>query len=226
MIAGAPTAAADAAVSGADHVATGLAKIGLVLRHEAWQRRGRDGLTPTQGQILAFLRARGGAGMRLGEIADGLGVTAATASDSVRVLAEKSLVLKERSRADGRSLAVRLTSRGAEEAAQAAQWPDFLLQAIDALDEEERAVFLRGLMKMIRILQEQGRVPPARMCATCRYFRPNVHRDTERPHHCAFVDAPFGNGELRLDCADQEPLPPREARELWTRFLGDRQGGR
>ncbi|MGH3013133.1 MAG: MarR family winged helix-turn-helix transcriptional regulator, partial [Gaiellaceae bacterium] len=84
-------------------------------------------------------------------------------------------------------------------------------------------VFLRGLTKMIRVLQEQGRIPPARMCATCRYFRPNAHRDSERPHHCAFVDAPFGGGELRLDCADQEPLPPHEARALWNAFLAGRQ---
>ena len=220
MVVSAPSASADPA----GLLATGLAKIGLVLRHEAWQRRTRDGLTPTQGQILALLCARSGAGMRLADIADGLGVTAATASDSVRVLAEKGLVVKARSQADGRSLAVRLTRRGAEEAERAAQWPDFLLEAIDALGEEERAVFLRGLTKMIRILQEQGRIPPARMCASCRYFRPNAHRDPERPHHCAFVDAPFGGGELRLDCADQEPLPPREARELWEAFLAGQRG--
>ena len=214
--------APSASVDAGPLLAIGLAKIGLVLRHEAWQRRTRDGLTPTQSQILALLHARRGTGMRLADIADGLGVSAATASDSVRVLAEKGLVLKKRSQADARSLAVRLTGRGAEEAARASQWPDFLLEAIDALGEEERAVFLRGLTKMIRVLQEQGRIPPARMCATCRYFRPNAHRDPRRPHHCAFVDAPFGEGELRLDCADQEPLPPAEAGELWEAFLAGR----
>jgi hypothetical protein len=42
------------------------------------------------------------------------------------------------------------------------------------------------------------------MCVTCRYFRPHVHSDPERPHHCAFVDAPFGDRALRLDCRDHE----------------------
>jgi hypothetical protein len=50
MIANAPTTAADARVPGADHVATGLAKIGLVLRNEAWQRRGRDGSRRRRGR--------------------------------------------------------------------------------------------------------------------------------------------------------------------------------
>jgi hypothetical protein len=40
------------------------------------------------------------------------------------------------------------------------------------------------------------------MCATCVFFRPDVHDDPERPHHCAFVDAPFGDRQLRLDCDD------------------------
>jgi len=58
---------------------------------------------------------------------------------------------------------------------------------------------------MIAALQEQGRIPVARMCPTCRFFRPNVHDDPERPHHCAFVDAPFGDRSVRIDCPDHEP---------------------
>ncbi|MER3418788.1 MAG: MarR family transcriptional regulator, partial [Chloroflexota bacterium] len=26
-----------------------------------------------------------------------------------------------------------------------------------------------------------------------------------RPHHCAFVDAPFGDRSIRLDCPDHAP---------------------
>jgi DNA-binding MarR family transcriptional regulator len=197
------------------HIVTGLSKIGLVLRHEAWQDRVRTGLTPTQSQILALLR-RGP--RRLTELADELGVSAATASDSLRVLVEKGLAAKDRSPADGRSLAARLTPAGRGAADRAAEWPDFLLEAVEALDADEQRVFLRALAKMIRSLQEQGRIPVARMCVSCRFFRPHVHRDRTRPHHCAFVDQPFGERELRLDCADQEPLAPDEAKALWDDF--------
>ena len=37
-------------------VATGLSKIAMALRSHAWQEAGARGLTPTQGQILLFLR--------------------------------------------------------------------------------------------------------------------------------------------------------------------------
>lgn len=86
-----------------------------------------------------------------------------------------------------------------------AEWPDLLLGAVGVLDEAEAAVFLKALLKVIRQLQERGRISPARMCVTCRYFRPDVHDDPERPHHCAFVDAPFGDRNLRVDCGDHEP---------------------
>jgi hypothetical protein len=93
-----------------------------------------------------------------------------------------------------------------------------LLAAVDALDPAEQAVFLRALTRIIRELQERGEITVARMCASCRFFRPDVHADRARPHHCAFVDAPFGDRELRLDCADQEPLEPAEAAALWAAF--------
>ena len=45
-------------------VATGLAKLALVLRQRAWQEGGAAGLTPTQGQILALLRTSAPASLR------------------------------------------------------------------------------------------------------------------------------------------------------------------
>ena len=38
-------------------VTTGLAKIGIALKQQAWAEAGGRGLTPTQGQVLALLRA-------------------------------------------------------------------------------------------------------------------------------------------------------------------------
>jgi hypothetical protein len=70
-------------------------------------------------------------------------------------------------------------------------------------------------VKIIRGLQEAGDIPVQRMCVTCRYFRPNVHDDRDRPHHCAFVDAAFGDPQLRLDCTEQEPASAAESRANW-----------
>jgi DNA-binding MarR family transcriptional regulator len=198
-------------------VTTGLAKIGIALKQQAWVEAGGRGLTPTQGQALALLRASP-QGLRLGALAGQLGVTAATASDSVAAMHRKGLVAKEPTAGDGRGVVVRLTPAGSREAAAAAAWPDFLLEAVGELSAVEQAAFLRGLVAMIRALQEKGRIPVARMCVSCTFFRPFRHDDPVRPHHCAFVDAPFGDGELRLDCPDHRTAPPDQAARAWQAF--------
>lgn len=99
---------------------------------------------------------------------------------------------------DARAIAITLTEQGQHEAERVADWPDFLLDAVDELLPVEQEVFLRGLIKMICKLQEQGQIPISRMCVTCRFFQPNVYSNSDRPHHCALVNVPFGDRHLRL----------------------------
>jgi DNA-binding MarR family transcriptional regulator len=202
------------------HIVTGLARIGLATRHQAWRGAGEQGLTPTQGQLLALLRYRHRSGARLSTLAEGLAITRPTASDAVRALETKGLVSKTRAPEDARALGIALTDAGRAEAERAADWSDFLLDAVDALTPAERAVFLRGLVKMIRALQERGEIPVSRMCVTCRFFRPHAHDDPDRPHHCAFVDAPFGDAQLRLECDDHLPAGEQQAERAWAVFTG------
>lgn len=186
-----------------DSALTGLAKLGLVLRHHAWQRRGRSGLTPTQAGILSLLATRGPA--RVGAVARDLGVTQPTASDAVAALERKGLAERQQDPFDARATTVAATAAGRALAAETAEWPDALLGAVGALSPDDHGALLRGLSALIRELQERAEIPVQRMCVTCLHFRPNVHRDPVRPHHCAFVDAPFGDPALRLDCSDHDP---------------------
>jgi DNA-binding MarR family transcriptional regulator len=186
-------------------VVIGLSKVGLALKSQSWQDAGQYGVTPTQGQILSLLRSKGAAGMRLSTVANELGVSAATTSDAVTTLVEKGLVQKNKAIDDGRAIAISLTSDGQEIAEQSVGWSDFLLDAVNELSEKEQEVFLQGLIKIIRKLQQQKQISVAGMCINCQFFRPNVYADLEHPHHCAFVDAPFGDRDLQLDCPDQIP---------------------
>ena len=196
-------------------IIVGLSKIGLALKSRSWQDASQQGLTPTQGQILALLRSKGSGGMRLSELANQLGVTAATSSDAVTTLVEKGLVQKCKAVDDGRAIAISLTPKGQQIAAQTSDWPDFLLDAVGELSETEQEVFLKGLIKMIRKLQEQKQISVARMCVNCNFFRPNVYDNLDHPHHCAFVDAPFGDQALQLDCPDQIAAESTTVQKNW-----------
>lgn len=199
-------------------VLVALSKMGIALRSHAWKDATPRGLNPTQAQILVVLARRRDSGYRLAELAAVLGVSTASLSDSVSALQRKSLVLKERDPDDRRAIAIRPSAAGLAEAASIAEWPDVFLSTVDVLSPEERGLFVRVLVKMIRELQERGLVSPSRMCVTCRYFRPHAHNDAARPHHCAFVDAPFGDQHLRLECGDHAAAEPEDAAELWRRF--------
>jgi DNA-binding MarR family transcriptional regulator len=201
-----------------ERIATGLHKIGLVLRNAAWQDHRRSGLTPTQAQLL-LAAASDERARTLSELAAEIGVTAPTASDSLSALESKGLVEKGRAPGNARALAVRPTPAGRRLAGRLALWPDFLMTALEELDAADRSAFQRALVKMIRSLQVQGRIPVARMCVGCTFFRPYAHAETQSPHHCAFVDAPFGDAELRIDCADHVPMPLGEADALWRDFI-------
>jgi DNA-binding MarR family transcriptional regulator len=189
-----------------ERLALGLAKIGLAWKTRSWRLAAPHGLTPTQGQILAALRPAGPEGRTLGELAEGLGVRPPTASEAVGALERKGLVRRRQDPDDGRAVRIALTRRGRGAARRCSDWPEFLAEAAGELSEAEQKVLLGALIKLIRRMQERGEIPVARMCVQCRYFRAHVYRDAERPHHCDLVDAPFGEGDLRLDCPDFQPV--------------------
>jgi DNA-binding MarR family transcriptional regulator len=204
----------------ASRVAAGLSQLGLAMKSQAWADACERGLTPTQGQILALLRARAKSGLRLSQVAESLGISPPTASDSVRALVKKGLVLKGRAAGDARAIALELTGQGRTEAECTASWPDFLLGAIDTLSDAEQEALLLSLMKMMVALLERGRVPNQRMCVTCHYFQADVHEDRQRPHHCALNDAPLGTRHLRLDCGEHVAVSPEQARRNLAVFSG------
>jgi DNA-binding MarR family transcriptional regulator len=191
--------------SAEERVLVGLSRIGTVLRSQAWEGSAGTGIHPTQAQVLVFLARSRPPGLRLSELADRLAVNRSTASESVTALERKGLLERRPDSADRRAIRIALTPAGEAAATELAEWPDLLLEVVDELDPVEQGVLLRLLTKLIRGLQLRGELAPQRMCGTCRFFQPHVHDDPERPHHCGYVDAPFGDAQLRIDCREHEP---------------------
>ena len=197
-------------------IATGLQKLGLAMKHQAWSQASQAGLSPTQGQILATLGVEGS--LTGSELATRLGITLPTVSDSVRVLVEKGTVAKQPDPRHPRASLLALTAAGRALADQVSTWPDFLSDAASELSPPEQEAFLGGVVKMIRALQVKGLIPTSRMCVSCTYFRPHAHQGP-LPHHCAFVDAPMADRHLRVECADHEEAPAEQRDEAWRRFV-------
>lgn len=204
----------------AHRLADGLERLATVARADAWQASRDHGLHPLQARIVRLLRAHGGAVEGAHRLAALLALTPATVSCSLAALAGKGLVVKAREPGRPRAVSVALTDAGRSLAALLEAPAGGLPAALDALDTAEQTALLRALVKMIRALQTAGRIPIARMCVSCRHFRANVHPDPALPHHCALVDAAFGDRHLRLDCAEHDAAPAEDAARAWRSFVG------
>src|SRR4051794_21157558 len=94
----------------AQRIATGLHKVGLAMKQQAWHQANEQGLSATQGQILAALVSS--APLTGTELGTRLGVTLPTISDSVGVLVDKHLVVKSPDPRHPRASLITLTPEG------------------------------------------------------------------------------------------------------------------
>jgi DNA-binding MarR family transcriptional regulator len=202
----------------ATRIATGLHKLGLAMKQQAWQQANGEGVSATQGQILAALVTHGP--LTGTELGGRLGVTLPTISDAVGALVEKDLVTKTADPRHPRASLLVPTKKGEALGARARSWPEFMAEAVSELSSDEQRAFFSAIVKMIRRLQEQGLVPLDGMCVTCTHFRPNV-RVGPTPHHCAFVDAPLADDQLRVECPEHEVASEEARHERWARLLND-----
>lgn len=203
----------------AERVVAGLSILGTALRAKAWESAVGQEVNPTQAQILALLLRADQDGVTLAYLADRLGVSGPTASDSVSALEKKGLVRKHPSPSDRRALAIQLTKAGGVAARKVAESPADLLSVVQELSSEDEASLLRVLVTLIHELEARGLVAPHRSCVTCRFFEPDSDpQDSERPYYCAFVRAHFGDPNLRLDCQDHEAAEPTLATANWRTF--------
>lgn len=194
----------------------GLSRLATVLRADEWGRAKAVGLNPTQLAILDLLQARPD-GLSVKEIAAHLGVSQPSATDSINALEKKGHVEKRPGMADGRSVNVHLSAEGVAVLRQSAS-DSFTREAVASLDDEEQQELLVVFVKMIRHLQEKNAIPVQRMCVSCKHFAPFVHADGEHPHHCHFVNASFGQRDLRVDCRDHEQADPSFRAATWEAF--------
>jgi len=194
----------------------GLERLASVMRADARRSAAPLGINMAQDAILRLLTARP-SGLRVRAIAEHLGVRQPTVTDSLIAMERKGLIERRADPSDARATIA--TAAPAALPKLAASAPAHAAAVLAELTEVEQASLLKTLIKLIRGLQLRQAIPPQRLCVTCKYFRPNAHPGAEAPHHCAFVDAPFGDRALRLDCAEHEEAGSVLAARNWEAFL-------
>ncbi len=157
---------------------------------------GWDGdLNPTQRAVLTYLGRANRFSRSPSHVAEYLGTTRGTISQSFKSLLQKGYVSEVRSAQDKRAISFSLTAKG-EEVAQAAGDLDCI---ISNLCEEQKQALQASLMKVLKGLVQQNNGRAFGVCKTC------IHFETSRTGgHCRSLSEPLAPEETTLVCHEQE----------------------
>lgn len=201
-----------------EQAAVGLEQLATLVRARHWRADDdTPSLPPTQAAVLHMLAAEPD-GLRARQIAARLGISAASLSDTLKAIEGKGWIHRKPDPGDRRASLVRLAADGRRIARRLRHPERGMAALLQALDEPDIGALLRVTQLLVREAQRQGLATGARTCLGCRYFRPRASDDPRRPHFCEFVSQPFGDPELRTDCADHTPADDARFTESLNRF--------
>jgi DNA-binding MarR family transcriptional regulator len=179
-----------------------LERIGGLLRAELRKRGAEYGLQPTHLHALGFFAQANRYSNTPAALTEYLGVTKGTASQTLLVLENLDLVKKTEDAQDRRVVRVELTRRG--QAILAALVPPELWVATSAkLNKRELDELVRGLEKVLRVMQQANGARSFGVCRTCRHFL----REGANKFRCGLTQEPLKAAESRKICREHEAVP-------------------
>lgn len=180
-------------------IVVALERISEAFRVLLWNESKENSLSPIQIQILIFIYFHSQEKCKVGYLADEFNMTKATISDSVKVLLSKELVAKETDPIDTRSYSISLTAEGKKIAKKTSLFASSIEQPLEKLTEEQKAIMLNGLLKLIYDLNKSGIITIQRMCFTCSNYQVD-----KGIHYCKLLKSRLAESELRVDCPEHE----------------------
>lgn len=175
-------------------------RVANLLREEG--RRGAlRGFDPVQWQVLGYLSRCNRFSDHAVAVAEYLGLTKGTVSQTLNRLEERRLLTRRPDVADRRLVHLRLTRAGARAAAR--RFPEVALRALDAAgtDADELERILERLLR--RMVEERGgRLFGA--CHSCRHLE-----RMPAGYRCGLLGEPLTADDIRRICREQEPVVQR-----------------
>jgi len=155
-----------------------------------------DGLNPAQWEALRFLGRANRYSRKPSALADYLGTTKGTISQTVKALEEKGLIERAVEAKDRRIVRLELTDHGR---AMLVNDPLLALSQATAAAPEEVATATRILSGYVRSLQGQCGMKSFGVCTNCGHFSSDVCDDGVVPR-CGLTGEPLSETEVRKIC--------------------------
>jgi len=167
----------------------------LLLIGRLVQAEGYHGeLSPAPWMALRFFARANQFSRNPSAFAEFQATTRGTASQVIKVLEAGGYLVRRRSEADGRSVALRLTDKGKE--AIARDPFEALVRAVDSLDPEEQTAMHRALRRVLTTVAASGEHRRFGVCQDCEY----LERATRFALECLLFGVPIEPEDAGLLC--------------------------
>src|SRR5450830_25389 len=172
------------------------------------QAEGYDGeLSPAQWMALRFFARANPFSRNPSAFAEFLATTRGTATQTIKSLEAGGYLVRRPSKADGRSVSLRLTSKGKK--ALGRDPFEVLVHAVDSLDAKEQTAMHDALHKVLTTVAARGAHRYFGVCQDCTYFGGEIWRNltTASPSvpECALLGVPIQPEDAGLLCVHFQP---------------------
>src|SRR3984893_14644925 len=172
----------------------------LLLVGRLVQAEGYDGeLSPAQWMALRFFARANSFSRTPSAFAEFQATTRGTASQAIKALEAGGYLVRQRSKADGRSVSLRLTDKGKEPLARDPF--EVLVRAVDSLDAKQRTAMHRALHQVLTTLAAIGTHRRFGVCQDCC----NLTSANPTAPECLLFGVPIQPEDACLLCVHFQP---------------------
>ena len=172
------------------------------------QAEGYDGeLSPAQWMALRYFSRANSFSRNPSAFAEFQATTRGTASQAIKALEADGYLVRQRSKADGRSVSLRLTNKGKK--ALARDPFEVLVRAVDSLDAKQRATMRRALHQVLTTVAMSGAHRRFGICQDCAHFGREIYGNPPSTGplaaKCLLLGVPIQSADAGLLCVHFQP---------------------
>lgn len=176
-----------------------IERISSLLRSEERKKYAAIGLQPVHGQVLEYLAKCNKYSNTHASVAEYLGLTKGTVSQSIQILERKRYLQKTTDSLDGRVVHLSLTDTGTALVDELKPL-DMFRQAAHKVSHQEFDSMEHALQTTLGILQKANQSKSFGMCRTCEHFRVVAHH-----YQCGLTDEALERDDTDKICRDHIP---------------------
>ena len=180
-----------------------LLQVGRLVQAEGYNGE----LSPAQWMALRYFARANSFSRNPSAFAEFQATTRGTASQAVKALEASGYLARERSKADGRSVSLRLTSKGKK--ALTRDPFEVLVRAVNALDAHKQTAMHQTLHQVLATVAASGAYRCFGVCQDCTYLSGeswcNLTTANPSAPECALLGVPIQPDDAGLLCVHFQP---------------------